>query len=236
MRRSALFLVLLLVPLAARAASLWDLRAGAKGAFTGNIFTEPGNASFANGLWDTSEAWLGGGGGVFVEVRFLRFLGLELDLLYEANSFLGHVKTNGVKTHDLVTRFTQLRVPILVKGVLPLGLVDLSLGLGPEFVTGLSAGAGAENTTQYVSQAAKEAFDARVGAHKTSATMLAVDLGVAISLGRLSIPISLRGSFNLGQPGDWLDRVEVDTSKGTVTVQGIESIQVALLAGLAYVF
>lgn len=90
MRRWLLLLVFLLLPVTARADFLWDLRVGAKAAVTGNLWAAPDGApriSGADAGWQNALFFAGGGGGLMVELHALKFLALEVDVLYEQNGF-----------------------------------------------------------------------------------------------------------------------------------------------------
>jgi hypothetical protein len=227
MRRWLLLLVFLLLPVTARADFLWDLRVGAKAAVTGNLWAAPDGApriSGADAGWQNALFFVGGGGGLMVELHALKFLALEVDVLYEQNGFKESIN-GGVVT--IYTRYTQVRLPILAKAVLPLGLVELSLGVGPEFTFGRSAWL---DTSGLLASSG-------LGAATANDTFVDIDLGVCLNVWKLAIPISLRTAINVTQPKDWQERFDsFDAARGTFVVKASESFQFALLAGVAYVF
>lgn len=225
MRRALAILIVLLAPLSARADFLWDLRVGAKAALTGNLWGPPDGAPKSGGHdagWMNTLAWVGGGGGLTLELHALTFLALEVDLLYEQNAFKESIN-DGLAT--IYTKYTQVRVPVLLKGVLPLGLVELSLGVGPEFTFGRSAWL---DTSALVAAGG-------LGAASVSDTFVDVDLGVTFRVWRLAIPLSLRTGFNVTQSKGYFDRFDT-FSAASVVVKASETYQFALLAGVAYVF
>ena len=227
MRRLVVVLFVLLLPLTARADFLWDLRVGAKAALTGNLWGAPDGApriAGADAGWQNSLMYVGGGGGLLLELHVLSFLALELDVLYEQNAFKESIN-GGVAT--IYTKYTQVRLPMLLKGVLPLGFVELSLGVGPELTFGKSAWL---DTSRYVAAG-------NLGAASTNDTFVDVDLGVTLRVWRLAIPLSLRTGFNVSQPKEWQDRFETfSPATGAFVVKASETYQFALLAGVAYVF
>ncbi len=223
MRRLLVMLFVLALPLTARADLLWDLRVGAKAAVTGNLWAAPDGAPRLTGGdagWQNHLMYVGGGGGLLLELHVLKFLGLELDVLYEKNAFKESIN-GGLAT--IYTRYDQVRLPVLVKGVLPLGFLELSLGVGPEFTFGTKAWLDTTNV------------GAKLDAASVNDTFVDVDLGVTFTVWRLAIPISLRTAFNVTQPKEYLDRFESVSATG-VTVKASETYQFALLAGVAYVF
>ncbi|MBN2498111.1 MAG: hypothetical protein JXR96_26210 [Deltaproteobacteria bacterium] len=220
-----------------RADSFWEIRVGAKGALTGNLWAEPNEApARSDPFWGDDQFFVGGGGGIFAEVNFFGFVGLELDLLFEANSLTFNETINYFE-YDYDTHFTQLRVPILVKGTVPLGPVELSLGIGPEFVVGLSADVGFEIHTALSAAQKAQALaqlEGLYGAEKANGTFLDLDLGVSISVWKLFIPIDLRAGINLDQSENYPDRV--DLAGNRATVKAIESFHFSLQVGVGWVF
>lgn len=242
MRSMMLIAVMLMTAQTARADFLWELRVGAKGSFTGNLFYEPENAlPNSEILWGDTQFYIGGGGGLFVELNLIKFVGLEVDVLYEANSLTFKEDYGGFE-YDYNTRYQQIRIPVLVKGVLPMGIAELSLGVGPEFVVGLDASVDFDYHTSMTpaqKQAADQTLNALYDAQKASDTFLDVDFGINLKVWKLFIPISLRVGFNLTQPADYQDRVDltiVGTSITNAKVKAIESYHFTLMAGVGYVF
>lgn len=242
MRSLAFMVAVLAMSGNARAEFSWDLRAGLKGALTGNLWSDPDEKPAGSApIWGDSQFFVGGGGGAFVEVNLFGCLGFEADFLFEANSLKYNETINGFE-YDYYTRFKQIRIPLIVKGVLPLGNVELSLGLGPEFVLGLDANVDIDYRTK-LTETQKQQVDAILKplykTEKTGGTFLDTELGVTIKVWKLVIPISLRVGFNLSQSDKFDDRVDVTTSGTTVTgakVHAIETYNFALFAGVGYVF
>jgi hypothetical protein len=242
MRSIMLLTALLMTAQTARADFSWELRAGAKGSFTGNLYYEPENAlPNTEIIWGDTQFYIGGGGGLFVELVLLKYIGLEVDVLYEANSLTFKEDYGGFE-YDYNTRFKQIRIPVLVKGVLPMGNAELSLGVGPEFVFGLDAGVDFDYHTALTPAqkvAADQTLNALYDAQKASDTFMDVDFGVTIKAWKLVIPISLRVGFNLTQPADYEDRVDLTIAGTSITnakVKAIESYHFTLMAGVGYVF
>jgi hypothetical protein len=169
------------------------------------------------------------GGGVFVEGRFFQFVALEMDLIYEWDAIWETQDFGGLLKTKTKAITHNLRIPLLVKGVLPLPLVRLSLGIGPEFVVPVGS-------TAETSAALKTQFKVKT---KTS-TMLAMDLGVVVNpFAGLLIPLDIRASYNLTQPKSYKDRVEIKTSGAAVesiTILYQNTWDFRLLLGVGYEF
>jgi hypothetical protein len=232
----------MLVTSLAQAELVWDLRIGTKGALTGNLWFEPDDApAGTEPLWGDTQIFVGGGGGLFIEGNLFGYLGLEIDFFFQKNAFFFNHSINGVE-YDYYTRFGQFRLPILVKGTYQTESLELSLGVGPEFVQGLSAEVDIDYRTK-LTDAQKATADAALAplyqAEETNGVFLDVDLGINIKVWKLIIPISLRVGFNLDQPKDYDGRIDYQLSGLTITsakVKAIESYHFALLSGVAYVF
>jgi hypothetical protein len=240
----SLLAALSLAPSLAHADLLWDVRAGLKGAFTGNLYSEPESTPLGSGLpWDNDQAFIGGGGGLFVELTLLTFLGLEIDLLFEQNAFMERMEWNGgVVEYEIHTNMSQLRVPILVKGRLPLGLVTFTLGVGPELVVGRDAEVSIEALSSpvgTVSDESRRQIEGFYSAKPAGGTFVDVDLGLELSVWKIVIPLALRVGFNMDQPADYDERVTLDQVGNQVNhaeLSAIESMHFSLMAGVGYVF
>ena len=128
---------------------------------------------------------------------------------------------------------------MLVKATLPLGAVELSLGLGPEFVFGIGAGVDIEyhlNLTPAQKLEADAKIKARYDAEKSDGKFLDVDLGLNIKVWKLIIPISLRVGINMDQPADYDGRVTLNLAGKNARVKAIESYHFVFMAGVGYVF
>jgi hypothetical protein len=116
-----------------------------------------------------------------------------------------------VKVREKVSA-TNLRVPLLFKGILPIPLFGrLSIFLGPEFIVPLSASASNQITSgeQYF-QKPSDATDVKnaIKAKTAGSTMLTMGLGLTLDLPlSFELPIELRASKNMSQPDAWSDRV-----------------------------
>lgn len=212
--------------------------AGVKGTVGGNLWTKPDATPAMEIGFTEPRGGVGAGGGVFVEARFIEFLALEMDLLFEWDSLWEHQRWWWGQT-TTKAEAVNLRIPLLVKGVLPLGVVRLSLGLGPEFVLPLTSKGELRVPSGVVTNSF---FTVRT---KTS-TMITLETGVSISLGLgFVVPIHVRAAYNVTQPQAWSDRVTlyrdgqkvtIPTPFDTFSLLYQNSWDFRLLAGLGYEF
>ena len=259
MRLWALALVLALVPGTALAEekksedgsdreSFFSVVAGAKGGAGGNLWTEsksvPGYLSNFAPFDGYAGGW-SGGGGIFGEFRAVwGYVGLEFDLLFERNTMWTEIsnKVSGYTWSDAkwLMDWTNVRMPLLLKGYLPLGKARLTLAIGPEFVVGLDPDASVEYTdldpavNKTDADNALAAWNGAFDAKKRSYTALTVGIGIAVKVWRLVITFDIRYAYNAGQPEDYLDRVDVKTNGGTFIASN--SMDLRLLLGVGYQF
>lgn len=215
---------------------------GGKGTVGGNLWSEPdGIPAGALIFADTAGGW-GGGGGLYTELRALwGYLGLEVDVLFERNSSWHNVTINSVFEADWVLKWTSLRVPILIKAILPTSGVRISLGAGPEIVAGLDA------ETELVVKRGEDVVSASDIEHQRSLfvteaqtdTYFTTDLGLAFEVWQLAVTLDLRAGFNLTQPSAHDDRIEYTFSGSSTEVERMKiiasnSMDFRLLLGLAW--
>jgi hypothetical protein len=221
-------------------ADLLETTAGAKLFAGGNLWTTPSPSP-----GDGTIGFGGNGGGVglglgaYFEARLIKFLGLELGLTYDSSDLHRDVTTTvtagGASASGTVTekiKMASVRIPLLVKGILPVPFGRLSLGIGPEFIVPISADWSVETKSGSFQLPPADA----VHADKTSSTMFTTDLGITVELpASLDLPIDLRASKNLSQGSAWTDRATLN-SPTSVTVKGQSSWDFRLSAGLGYRF
>lgn len=185
-----------------------DLEFGLKGMGGYNHWTKPADGPYdlANQdvAFSNTRGGYGAGGGLYVQLRFFRYLGLEIDLLFEDDLLWEHPLAD----HDwqITARRVNLRIPMMIQGVLPLPGVRLALGIGPEFVVPLS------HWTQQ-SDAPSSMREFQFKSDSTTTTRLTFGLNITVKLWRgIMLPIDLRASYDPAQPSDWQDRVGVPPS------------------------
>ena len=206
------------------------------------------NEGFNMPFFDETRAGYNIAFGVFGEVRFVQYVGLEVGLFFVRHKILEDTDWTYTETSSgqaVVYRnhseqtlvFTKLRVPILLKGYLPVSKeVRLSLGVGPEFAWGL------------YSEASFDLEKPLKGNHKSFTTLktqdvddigLVVAAGLVIDAGIVKVPIELRFSYNFSQPSKYKDRISYDQippagfpTSATLTAR--DSLYAQLLLGFLY--
>lgn len=231
--------VLLLAWLPVAEGKIVDVAIGVKATAGGNLWTEPSNTPPNQEIGFTKlRGGAGAGCGPYVEVRFIKYIGIELDLLFEWNR-LWEDQTiyhkSGFAVFKSTTKPTtlDLRIPLLVKGVLPLPGIRLGLVIGPEFVIPL------KTESPMDVHLGATSFDFKVESKFRTLLTFGLDMVVELPF-NLELPIDLRFSYNPSQPSDWADRVELTSSVPGVidglTIQYQNSWDIRLLIGLGYGF
>lgn len=201
----------------------WSVGVGAFGLIGGNFLDKPANndyklsdgAILSNPTYPGFGKLMGGGGG-FIEGRFFKFVGLEIDVIYSKDSGKADIdySVNGVKqgTWTVEISSNAIHMPVLLKGVLPTALVSPYVLIGPEFVFPSSPSASAA-----VKSGAGAYPYGPLSASADGYTMLCAGFGFEVKLPvpsvDIRIPFSLRGSFNLGTPDNVNELVTYDITR-----------------------
>ena len=249
---------------------VFELSAGVKAGAGLEIWTEPSGTrmeyadtggaqqSFDIPFFDEARAGFNSSVGLFVELRFVKYVGLEIGMFLTRHKLLedtdwsytevdqgtGQVSRFETKTEQTLV-WTSYHIPIIVKGILPIGdAVRLSLGIGPEFSVGSYAFATFKVASGDPLQGARARFT-DLQAESQTDTYLALQFGVDVKAGPFRIPIDLRWAYNLSQPDSYYDRV---TFKGALpwetknpndhpsagTFKARDSMYLQLLVGVAF--
>lgn len=213
---------------------------GAKGFLGGNLFSTPSELpSGYDGIGFAGNAGgMGWGAGIYGEARFIKFLGLELGLTYDSSRLMRNVdlNVNGtlLKVREQVDT-KSMRIPILVKGILPIPFGRIAAFLGPELVRPSSVSASNEITNNSNAQLAT-----KINAIEKSSTMLTMGMGLTIELpAKLELPIELRASKNMSQDAEWGKRVDLvfqGNNLMSYSVRSQNSWDFRLGVGLGYRF
>ena len=191
---------------------------GVKGTGGANVWTEP-TGVFGNQevFYAKARAGAAGGAGLWFEARFVRYLAIEADLIYEWDSIWETATFNGIVKVATAAVRHNLRIPLLVKGVLPLPGFRMTLGVGPEWVVPIGTDA-LKTTTLPPQVVLQNQIDFAVTA--PTSTMLTLALGFVVELPfNLRMPIDLRASYNLGQSKAYSDRAKLVTTGTDVSVK-----------------
>lgn len=222
-------------------ADMIDKSVGIKAMAGGSLWTTPSERPGGDTYEGIGFAGNGGGfsygAGLYAEVRFIKVLSLELDLIYDKSVLMRNVDysfpnvTGTVKVQEKID-ITSWRIPILAKANLPTPFGRLFVLLGPEFVRGSSADPSLE-----VKDGNGSVSGDPLHAKSANYTMLTGGLGLTIDLPpSLEIPLELRASKNWSQSDKWEERVEFDQANQRFTVDAQTSWDFRVCAGLGYQF
>ncbi|NOZ85056.1 MAG: hypothetical protein GXP49_02095 [Deltaproteobacteria bacterium] len=243
---SVVTFVLLLVPAVAsakseggaisRSPSFVRLSAGLGIDVGGNLWTKSENVPNYNLTpFDGYGGGWAAGGGLTLETDILwGFMGLEIDVLFERSTIWTEITHNLIVGGNEVeigkTRWTldgmNIRLPLLLKGILPLGAVRLFTIIGPEFVFSVSPNTNLEVTEETTNGALegvaklKNLFKAR----SQNDVFLSAGIGLSVVVWRTPISLSIRYGYNLTQPSGYNDRVKFKTNASGSTLESIEVI------------
>ena len=180
-----------------RAAHAVEFGAGLMGTAGGNFLDKPDH-----GLYPDVNPGFGGltiGGGLMLDVRFLKLVGLEVDIIRSSDHGKGTFTLNGFDNHITVGQGAW-HVPILAKVVFPSPLVAPAIFLGPEVVAPSKASVSVDpaEASPFYAQTADTYVMFTFGA--------GIEIKLPIPILDLRIPIGVRGSYAPGVSGTFADR------------------------------
>ena len=171
------------------------------------------------------------GAGLYGEVRFIKILSLELDIVRDMSVLQRDVTYNqSTKVREKI-ELTSWRFPLLAKVNIPTPFGRLFALIGPEFVSVSSADPSLE-VTEGPGSVAGITFLTK----KNNYTMLTAGLGLTIDIASFEIPVELRASKNMGQEDAWQARVKVDQRQQRYEVEAETSWDFRLSAGFGCQF
>jgi hypothetical protein len=215
-------LALILAAATPARADLVDVGVGVIGGVGGNFLDKPGDKAYPPFAESDPTSYPGFGGvnygfGLALDVRLIKFLGLEVDLLKQKDR--GHadwdfsVNNQPKQTYKMEIGQDAWHIPVLLKGVIPLPLLAPMAFLGIDFV---SPGTPDASVTPSGSVPAPFA----VKAHADSYKMLMGGIGFEIKLPipgvDIRLPFMLRAALNTGTSDKLVDRQNI----GSVPVGG----------------
>jgi hypothetical protein len=192
--------------------------------------------------------------GWFAEMRFIEYIGLELGLgltrhfLIEDVDWRYELTVNGsTSVYNATSRqeisWAGLTIPVMVKGIFPLGGARIWVGIGPEWFLGQWSRATYEVKSKAAntpSQAPIERFQ-NIAAKTVHDTYITWAIGFDVQAGEVVIPIALKFGWNLTQPDKYLDRIDFDRMPlsgddypGFARIRAADSMYGQLLVGIAY--
>jgi len=228
---------------------IFSASAGALVTGGGDIWTKPDQpadyvVTGAVPFNDTAGGY-GVGGGVFFEARFIRFIGLEFDILFEYNKQWYNIDyNNGVAELKYSINYVNYRFPLLLKAVIPANIVRFSIEIGPEFVLSRHTGTDIEQTSGItISESTLKDIKSRFKSSEQNDVYFSAGLGFAFKVWKLSIPLNIRFAYNLTQPKEFEKRISSEincTSQGceikSITCTASQTMDIHLMTGLAYDF
>ncbi len=174
------------------------------------------------------------GGGGFVDVRFIKYVGIEFGVLYTSDKGEAELKITNAGNEakfDITISHNAIHMPLLVKGVIPGAVAQPMLFVGPEFVVPLGDGGDAECEQTSPPAANCNSLGTKYMMLDTPTyIMVTFGLGVEFKLPLpvvdIRIPLTLRGSIDPGVPET---RQHTDTQDGrakyTINGNAIEKVE-----------
>ncbi len=166
------------------------------------------------------------GGGLTYELRIGNLGAIELDFLYETSVLQRYVTVNGVDFTEKISA-GLLRVPILFKLNVPVGVGRFNVGVGPEFTVPMSSEGAIDSEYPNFS------LSNNIEAEEVTSTLVTIELGLNFDLGNnLELGWKLRGGYNTSQPSDISDRVTYSGNSYAVKTQNTWDFR--MLLGVNY--
>ena len=259
----------LLVAAPVAEAKVFELTAGVKAGVGVEVWMEPSGTtysylddlgdsqSFDIPFFDETRSGYNYSIGMYMEMRFFRYIGLDVGFFITRHAIVEDTdwtyteidqSTSTVRRYRTKTEqelvFTAFRIPIIVKGILPVGeYVRLSLGIGPEIAVGSYARARFSHVGGDALQGRRQQFQGLTAVEQTD-TYLAIVFGVDVKAGDFRVPIDLRFAYNFSQPDSYFDRVTYDVLPGNGSPAGVhpttgefkarDSMYFQLMVGVAF--
>ena len=163
--------------------------------------------------------------GPTMELRFLGYVGVEVDILFASESGVAEMRsldpvTAEESTFDIVIGHSAVHVPLLFKAVAPGKIASPMIFLGPVFVLpGDNADFAVEN--------GENVGQLDYSAYTESYTMFMFGLGVEVNLPikevDMRIPFTIRGGYNPGVSDERSERATHGPAEGTITEESFST-------------
>ncbi len=220
-----------LFPVTAHAFENVEIGVGVVGQAGANFLDKPGDQTLdVNGQALAVDpeypgfAGFSGGMGGMIDVRFMKYVGLEFDVIHQWDFGSAELKitdlTSGNSTKfDVEIGNTALHMPLLLKGVLPGEVVQPMLFVGPEFVVPIGD-ATAETQNVAGSVPISTTYRAASGNYVNVMFGLGMEFVLPIESDVVSvrIPLTLRGSINPGVSDKRVERANYTLSGGELDI------------------
>jgi hypothetical protein len=166
------------------------------------------------------------GGGLTYELRVGNIGALEIDFLYETSVLQRYVTVNGVDFTEKISA-GLLRIPILFKLNVPVGVGRFNFGVGPEFTVPMNSEGSVDSDYPNFT------LSNQIEAEEVNSTLVTIELGLNFDLGsNLELGWKLRGGYNTSQPSEISERVTYSGSSYSVKTQNTWDFR--MLLGVNY--
>ncbi len=232
MKKLYMFWLILFIPgvVYAKLPDWLNIETGTKAWGDFNLWSEPENGADQIGFGLRTVGW-GAGGGVYVQARFIKYIGLDIEVLIGHDRIIEDDTIYGAHV-KFIPKMNSVKIPLLIKGVLPLLGVRLSLGTGPIFEIPFSSSF--EVKSDYVRILSK------TGIKTKTSVLWGMQFGINIRIYKnLRFPIDFRAAYNLSQPKKYRDRVKLETNGSVINSLKItyqNTWEFSALGGLGYEF
>ncbi len=207
-----------LVPASAFAFEYVTVGVGAQFQAGGNFFDKPSDQTINGTPTDPEYPGFAGltlGGGGYVDVRFIEYVGIEFGVLYTSDKGSAELTITdtspgagaGQSKFDIKIKQNAIHMPLLVKGVIPGKIAQPMLFIGPEFVvpvTKCDTGVSGTDFPQCRAEVTRTSGNLNLATdyfiNTKKYVMVAFGLGVEFKLPipkvDIRIPLTLRGAVN----------------------------------------
>jgi len=200
---AAMGILLMAAPAQASWGDIFSFEFGLKGMGGYNYWNKPANSPLdmvnQDVLFGNERSGFGAGGGLYLQLRFFKFVGLELDVLFENDEIWEHP----LEGYDwkINAQRINVRLPLLVQFILPLKPIRLGLVIGPEFVLPFKTWA----EQSYIPPEFKN-YDFKTSSPTTTRLTFGINLAIRLAEG-IYLPIDIRASYDVTQPRSWAERI-----------------------------
>ncbi len=178
-----------------------ELGIGVLGQVGGNFIDRPEDVAVTPGnpveLVYPGFGGLGGGGGLSLDLRYKKFIGVQMDLMLSSDRGVGYIDLLRVSIGQ-----TSIHVPIMAKLLYPGDTVRPSIALGVDFIAPQSL----EITTDPLLPSTATLFGSQASAHAMIVGAIGVEFLLPYEGADLRIPVSIRGGINPSTPDAARDR------------------------------
>ena len=194
----------------ANAGLLLDSTTGVKLHFGADYYTEanvPTGFKKEGGGFRGNGAGFGWGANLYYELSLVSLVSVETGLGYRVGKIQKEVKmstTGATGKFQEYIEVSSLKLPLLLKLNIPMGLSSFVIGIGPEYSVTLGSSAGFEDEEGSLGPAWK------LIPEEVNSMFMTYLLGLQLGVGPIEVPIFIQAAQNLSQEQDWQKRVTQD--------------------------